>query len=312
MKIFLNTIAAVFVLVAVALALFLVPQHVQIRAITPPIPTVSELVALERADGPIALYYLNTSEQALGRGSLTHSVFVFEWPDGRLLLVDAGMREAQALEFATLLRRMSGGKEATLHGDVAELLGKDTKRVAGVAFTHLHIDHSEGVVALCGALEAQPPSSQPMLLQTSFQKAEQNFNTREGAAILQDSCLQTHTLVAGAVWQSETFPGLGMIPVGGHTPGSTLFAATIGGQLYVLSGDITNTKAAITEDSGKGWVYSNLLVPENTVRTGQLRQWLRGLMEREDTTVVVSHDLEDIRASGLREFVPQESTQAAK
>lgn len=297
MKVLAKSALFLIIFVALALAVFLVPQHAQIGAITPPIPTANDLKALENFDGPTGLYYLNTSEQTLERGSLTHSVFVFEWPDGRLLLVDAGMREAQALEFADLLRTMSGGGALTLHGNVAALLGKEATRVAGIAFTHLHIDHTEGVIALCDAITAAP-----ILLQTSLQREEQNFNTREGAQILSDSCLKPEPLAQGKVWTSSKFPGLGLIPVGGHTPGSTLFAATIEGQLYVLSGDITNTKDAVEADSGKGWVYSNLLVPENTDRTRELRQWLRGLMSRQDTTVVVSHDLDDIRASGIPEF----------
>ncbi|MFT4521043.1 MAG: ABC-type sulfate/molybdate transport systems ATPase subunit, partial [Halioglobus sp.] len=54
---------------------------------------------------------------------------------------------------------------------------------------------------------------------------------------------------------------------------------------------------------GKGWVYSNLLVPEDTARTAQLRQWLRALSKRPEVVVVVSHDLGDIQDSGLSEFV---------
>ena len=49
--------------------------------------------------------------------------------------------------------------------------------------------------------------------------------------------------------------------IGGHTPGSTLFAVADGGRLLLFTGDITNSKADILENRGKGFVYSYLLVP---------------------------------------------------
>lgn len=284
----------------VGLGVFLLPPHLQVRSVAEPLPEMAVLSALRSEDGPVALHYVNTSEQALAAGVLTHSVFVFEWADGRLLLVDAGMRRQEAEAFAQLLSRVMGAGEPTIHGNIADLLGDATSRVAGVAFTHLHIDHTEGVVALCEATDQSPA-----LLQTTVQAQEHNFNTTEGAALLADSCLAPVAMQAGAVWQSEAFPGLGLIPVGGHTPGSTLFAAWIQGQLYVLSGDITNSKSDILTDSGKGWVYSNLMVPEDTGQTRALRHWLKALNARSAVTVVVSHDLGDIVASGLPEFTAQ-------
>lgn len=300
MKILLRLIGLLLVLAVIGLGVLLVPPHLQVRSVAQAIPEMTALSALRSERGPVALHYINTSEQSLSAGVLTHSVFVFEWADGRLLLVDAGMRQQEAEEFAQLLSRVMGAGEPTIHGNIAELLGDATDRVAGVAFTHLHIDHTEGVVALCEAVERRPA-----LLQTSVQAQEHNFNTTEGAALLASTCLEPAAMQAGAVWQSDDFPGLGLIPVGGHTPGSTLFAAWIQGQLYVLSGDITNSKSDILTDSGKGWVYSNLMVPEDTGQTKALRHWLKALDERSEVTVVVSHDLGDIVASGLPEFIAQ-------
>lgn len=296
-KILLKSIVVLLALLFLALAIYLVPPHLQIRSISPEIPTVDELLELERSDGPNALYYINSSEQRLDRGTLAHSAFVFEWPDGKLFLVDAAMGEQEALEFGQLMQTMSDGQAPVFHGDVASLLGSAVSRVAGIGFTHLHIDHTEGVIGLCSAVETSPA-----LLQSPFQRDQQNIHTREGAQLLANSCLKPHDLTKGSIWTSDSFPGLGLIPAGGHTPGSTLFAASIQGQLYVLSGDITNTKASILADSGKGWVYSTLIVPEDTQRTGRLRQWLRELTQHDAITVVVSHDLQDIKASGLPAF----------
>jgi glyoxylase-like metal-dependent hydrolase (beta-lactamase superfamily II) len=100
----------------------------------------------------------------------------------------------------------------------------------------------------------------------------------------------------------EGFPGLGVIALGGHTPGSTLFAVAIGDQLWLLSGDISNSKADLLSDTGKGFLYSYLLVPENTARNDVLRPWLGELDAEEDMIVIVSHDLFDIAARGMTEY----------
>jgi glyoxylase-like metal-dependent hydrolase (beta-lactamase superfamily II) len=93
-----------------------------------------------------------------------------------------------------------------------------------------------------------------------------------------------------------------MATLGGHTPGSTLFAIAVAGRLWILSGDIANSKADLLSDTGKGFLYSYLLVPENTTRTERLRGWLTGLDSKANMTVLVSHDLPDIRDSGLPEY----------
>ncbi|MEH6567747.1 MAG: MBL fold metallo-hydrolase, partial [Halioglobus sp.] len=188
-----------------------------------------------------------------------------------------------------------GAQEVEIHGAIGSLLGDHVARVDGVGFTHLHIDHTDGILSLCEAVEKSP-----LLLQTNLQRQEQNFYTQEGADILADSCLTPAEIEGNSILTSDEFPGLGMVALGGHTPGSTLFAAWHKGQLYVFSGDITNSKSDLIEDRGKGWVYSYLIVPEDTARTAQLRQWLRALEDRPDTTIVVSHDLSDFERSGLQ------------
>ena len=90
--------------------------------------------------------------------------------------------------------------------------------------------------------------------------------------------------------------------MGGHTPGSTLFAASVEGRLWLFSGDITNTMVNLQRNTGKGFIYSNLLVPENTNRTGALRLWLRDLDAQDDISVVVSHDLEALMETGMQPF----------
>lgn len=140
------------------------------------------------------------------------------------------------------------------------------------------------------------------VFQTSWQANLHNFNTVESAAIVADSCLAPGTLGDGAVKTVEGFPGLGLVALGGHTPGSTLFAIAVEDRLWLLSGDISNTKADLLSNTGKGFLYSYLIVPEHARRSDELRSWLGRLDANEDTTVIVSHDLPDIAASGMAEY----------
>ena len=294
-KLVIRAIAIVLLLVFVGLCIRLIPAHLQVRAVNTPLPGAIDFLQLKRNDGPVNIYYINTSEQSLPASTLVHSVIVLEWSDGRLFLIDAGMRETQAEEFGGLMKLIMGAEEVEVHGAIGSMLGHHVAQVEGVGLTHLHIDHTEGIISLCEAVEKNP-----LLLQTNLQRDEHNFYTQEGADILADSCLTPAKIEGISILSSDEFPGLGMVALGGHTPGSTLFAAWLQDQLYVFSGDITNSKSDLIEDNGKGWVYSNLIVPEDTARTAQLRRWLRTLAERPDTTIVVSHDLSDFERSGLQ------------
>lgn len=303
MRVFVRIVVAVASLLLLGLAVLLVPPHWQIRRIAPPLPGVAELRALaSEPDGPIAVEFLVNASQSSPRGVLGHLVFVVRWADGRMFMIDAGMDRAEAAEFAELLKLMWDADAGRFHGDVAELLGNDIRQVRGVGFTHLHIDHSQGVVPFCAA-----GPENVFVYRTRWQAEEHNFNTTEGASLVEASCLEPRMLSGDGLMRIEGFPGLGVVALGGHTPGSTLFAVPVAGHLWLFSGDITNTKAALLADMGKPFYYSYLAVPENTARTAELRRWLAALDARADTTVIVSHDLPDIEASGLAESNPSAS-----
>ncbi|MBM4382306.1 MAG: MBL fold metallo-hydrolase [Deltaproteobacteria bacterium] len=144
--------AALPLLALAALALRIVPAHLQIRRVAPRLPSAEELRSLTSAPGgPRSLRWINTSSQPLARGVIAHSVFLAEWPDGSLFEVDAGMDAAAAVEFGELLGTLSGGGQVTPHGTVSEQIGSAVARVRGLGFTHLHIDHTQGIEALCAA-----------------------------------------------------------------------------------------------------------------------------------------------------------------
>ena len=298
MRLFSKIFGGGLVLALVLASIALVPSHLQVRSVEPGLPNAARLRALLSVeDGPVRLRYVNTSSQALPQGELGHPVFLVEWANGNLFMIDAGMDRKTAVEFGKLMEFALDADEAVSHGTIAELLGDDTMRVMGVAYTHLHLDHTQGTVPFCAAR-----GSGAVVFQTDWQADLHNFNTVEGATIVADSCLERGTLSDGTVQSVEGFPGLGLVALGGHTPGSTLFTIAVGDRLWLLSGDISNTKADLQSNTGKGFLYSYLIVPEHTGRSDLLRSWLGELDANEDMTVIVSHDLHDIAASGMAEY----------
>ena len=93
-----------------------------------------------------------------------------------------------------------------------------------------------------------------------------------------------------------------MISAGGHTPGSTVYAAKIEGYTWLFSGDITNSKQDLLSNTPKALWYSTLMVPESRKRLDTLRQWLANIDQLPNRQVVVSHDLDALQKSGLARF----------
>jgi len=301
MKWVLRGLLAVVGVIVLAASILLIPPHLQIRGVAPALPSPEDLRSLLGvAGGPAAIHLLVSSEQTSGDFELGHTSVVIEWPDGRLFVIDAAMDHEATLEFAELTSWMGGASsEVRFHGTIASLLGSAATRVSGLGFTHLHIDHVQGIDALCSASR-----DGARVVRTRWQAKAHNLHTQESAGLVEASCFEPLTLEGEGLLRVDGFPGLGIAGLGGHTPGSTLFAAGVGEKLWLMSGDITNAKSAILENVGKGFVYSGLIVPENTARNEQLRRWLAALDARPEFEVVVSHDVESARRSGLHEFVP--------
>jgi glyoxylase-like metal-dependent hydrolase (beta-lactamase superfamily II) len=273
-----------------------VPAHLQIRRVHPKLPTAAELrTLLTTRCGPQSLRWVNTSSQPLARGVIAHSAFLAQWPDGRLFEVDSGMDPAAAIEFGKTLHWMAGGGEVKTLGTVPDQIGDAVHRVAGIGFTHLHIDHTEGVRALCAGGVA--PGAR--VFQGRPQATLRDPNTKEGGAIVDGSCLQKVVVGDEGLLPIEGFPGMALVPISGHTACSTMFAFAVNGHLWILSGDTTNTREALLQNRGKGFLYSGILVPEDTARTEELRRYFAALDAEDDITVVVSHDLGALEASGL-------------
>lgn len=285
-----RSLLGLLALVLLLLAWLVIPPQVQLRAVRPPLPELDALLALRSDEGPVSVHYLNSSSQRAPGRSLAHPAYLLRWPDGRGFLIDAGMDREAAREFGKLLETMWGAEPAAFHGSVFDQLGNARTRLAGMGFTHLHIDHTQGAAAFCSG------SSAPTVFQTRAQRERQNRNTQEGAAIVAQ-CPQSPALDGRQLTAVPGFPGLAVFTAAGHTPGSTLFVAALPERWLVFSGDITNSKGALLANAPKAWWYSYLAVPEDTARTAALRPYLAGLDADLRFAVIVAHDLDDARLS---------------
>ncbi len=283
----LKLVGVVLILGLVAGLVVLLPAHLQVRGVAAELPSRADLLALRTEAGPSRVGFITTSQQDLDRGTIGHNSVIVEWPNGDLFVIDAGMDEKSARDFGELMSTIAGASSPpVIHGTLAELMGADVARVQGVGFTHLHIDHTQGLVDFCASR-----GDGAVALQTTNQKTLHNLHTSEGAGIVDSSCLKAVELGGDGLVTDDRFPGIGAFNLGGHTPGSTLWAVALADRVLLFSGDITNTKASIDDDVDKPWIYSYLLVPEDTGRTAEIRHWLRELDGDDAFAVVVSHDI---------------------
>ncbi|MDP5071548.1 MAG: MBL fold metallo-hydrolase, partial [Congregibacter sp.] len=227
--------------------------------------------------------------------TLGHAFVIIEWANGRRFMIDAAMDQPASEAFGDLMATMSPSMgPVNYYGSVPDFLGPDLAKVDGVGFTHLHNDHVQGIDAFCAA-RGQGARS----YQTVTQARQHNLHTRDSAEQLASSCLEPTVLDGDGLLGVRDFPGLGIVALGGHTPGSTLFAVHVDGILWLMSGDISNVKSKLLSNTGKGWLYSNIIVPENTARTEELRLWLAALDSQPDTEVIVAHDFAAAMDSGM-------------
>ena len=106
MKWLLRILSSVIALVIITLAVVLIPAHIQVRGVTPELPSQEQMLALRGVSGPTKLAYILTSSQQLERGQISHISIVIEWANGKRFLIDTGMSEQEAQNFAELLKKM--------------------------------------------------------------------------------------------------------------------------------------------------------------------------------------------------------------
>jgi glyoxylase-like metal-dependent hydrolase (beta-lactamase superfamily II) len=308
----------VLVLALVVAAGVLGVAHVAIRALAPPLPEPAQAAAALEADGewPVRVAWVETAyqgtprSQVLDRGrdpdpgapyTMSHPAFVIEWADGRRLAVDAGMSAEAARAFGAPLRWVGAGE---IHPGtaLAAALGPAAARLGGLLFTHLHTDHTQGALAVCAAVGERRLA----WWRTPTQAERGNHTTRPGRAQLVDEagCLEPHDLEPGPLAPVPGFPGLRVVPVAGHTPGSQVVLVATRrrdgtGRRLALTGDVANHVAGIRHDVPKPTLYRWLVVPESEAALGRARHFLRDLEAREGFDLAVAHHREQLESLGL-------------
>jgi glyoxylase-like metal-dependent hydrolase (beta-lactamase superfamily II) len=290
--------------------------HFAIRAVEPELPDTEHILAVGKgaSDLPIAVHWINTASQPMSRGGVLEPsldpnpdaeyvmgfpAFVLEWADGRLFLIDLGMERESALAFGAPSERLLGSESISFHTDVAAALGGASGRVAGVGFSHLHTDHTDGGIRLCAASERTIPQ-----FQTPHQAELSNYTTRPGRALVERAgCLTPETLEGGPLYEMPGFPGLAVFATGGHTPGSQVFVARVadalGARVWIFTGDIVNHIDGVRLNLPKPTLYSLFVVPEHREQLERMRRLLADLGRPPDVELLVSHDLRQIEGSGL-------------
>ncbi len=287
MKIILRLVLILFVGFVAVLAFFLGEAHLEMRGINPALPSAEDIrTALETDEGPVTIRYVNTaSQQSPGRETI-HPSYVLEWSDGRLFLIDAGMDAEGAAAFGQTMERLVAAEPIDFHTDIAGAMGEKRSSVKGIAYSHLHIDHTGGLKTLCAA--ADDPIT---VFQTTLQARKGNYMTDGGQRHIDEApCVSRQELSDGTIKSVPGFPGLIAVSAGGHTPGSTVYFVRIGTAVWALTGDIALTLEAVRSNEPKPAVYSALVVPEAVNRMEQLRLWLSQLEQNAGFKIVVSHD----------------------
>jgi glyoxylase-like metal-dependent hydrolase (beta-lactamase superfamily II) len=305
-----------------AASLGLTLAHLAIRRERPDLPGAADLSAAIAGPGaPIRAFWINTASQAMPRSGvldpardplpderyvMSHPAFVLEWSDGRLLLVDLGMDAAGARSFGRPIELVAGGEPIVPIVSAAEALGPAASRVAGVVFTHLHADHVGGITELCRA------RTSPLPVYLGAAQAERpNYTTRPGLETVQQApCAEIRELPPEPMAALPDLPGVVVVPVAGHTPGSQWIFARVDAPLgstdaardALFVGDTVNALDGILGDAPKPFLYRLLVVPEDEVRQAALRALARELRARHGATLVVSHDQRALEALRLAPF----------
>jgi glyoxylase-like metal-dependent hydrolase (beta-lactamase superfamily II) len=280
-----------------------------------PLPAVADLAAARVVDDqPLRLSMINTASQPMARSGvldpardpdpnqpyvMSHPAFVLEWADGRILLIDTGMTNEQAVAFGKPIEMIRDAEPMQPHQSTADALAVDAARVRGIIFTHPHTDHTGGIAALCARAGHDIP-----VFMTTAQAERPNYTTRPGLAQIRDSgCARPLRLDGGPLMPVPGFPGVAVIDAGGHTPGSQIVVAQIGSgdvmKRYVFVGDIVNNLAGIEHDIPKPWVYRTFIVPESDARQEELRRFLKQVEDEAHATPLVSHDQLSLERSGV-------------
>ena len=287
-----------------AVAGILFPAHQQIDALNPPFPSLKSIRESARIEGlPVSIKMFNTASQMVGTAGVLESVekneffemsfptFLITWENGKQFLIDAGMTESVALAFGKP-SEIFGAGAIKFHGDLKDLINPAS--IAGIGFTHLHEDHVDGVRTLC------PEAKNLVIVQGYEQFENTNYGTSAQEELLDSLECGKRLLIRDnfTLKSIAGFPGLYLIEVAGHTPGSQVFVVHIKidgrNTTYILAGDLANHFEGIESNISKTAFYSRYIVPENLEQLDRARIWLNQLDAEYNIKVLISHHKQSI------------------
>ena len=115
------------------------------------------------------------------------------------------MDAAGAVKFGELIQKLGDAETAVSHGTVPSLMGQQIERVSGLGFTHLHVDHVQGIQAVC---ESKASDTKRLIaLHTSDQFGIPNLHTADQSELLKNSACVQQIELADSVHSSLQFPG---------------------------------------------------------------------------------------------------------
>jgi glyoxylase-like metal-dependent hydrolase (beta-lactamase superfamily II) len=230
---------------------------------------------------------------------MTHPAFLVGWEDGRTLLVDAGLTPSGAAEFGRPLDWVGADGIVCAEDALSRLASDAGDGVDAAVLTHLHVDHLDGLAALC---ETGRPV--PVALSPGQHTTDERFE-RAGLEALDaleaDDCIRRTAL--GTTDPQSPAPGLAgfrgvhRVAVPGHTPGSVLWVLFLhdpareeGLHPVVVAGDVVNHRAGFRLDRPKPWWYRRLLVREDDAVQAASRRLLARLHDA-GFEILVNHHL---------------------
>ncbi len=330
MRFLMKTIGFLLVAGLLLAAAVLAWGHLQIHRVNPPLPDPEEILNPDRSvELPVRLTWINTASQRMPRSgvlepevdphpdapyTMSHPTFVVEWQDGRIFLIDLGMEASAAVSFGLASELTVGADPIEPHRSTSARLGKNRTRVAGIGFTHMHTDHTNGLLRLCQDLgpRGRGPNRIPVF-QHHYQLSQGNHTTRPARLQLDEvDCIERRSLGSeSGLIAVPDFPGVFAVPVGGHTPGSTMYIVLLrvfpgnstgrqdDVQTWVITGDVVNHYQGIELDLPKPKLYSLLVVPESEDRLHRVRSFLKELSTKPGVRLLISHDQNHLEATAL-------------
>jgi glyoxylase-like metal-dependent hydrolase (beta-lactamase superfamily II) len=161
-----------------------------------------------------------------------------------------------------------------------KLIGLKPEDIDFVVFTHVHLDHA-GQAHLFRDLKTPLVAHRKELMHAVYML----WLGKIGAYVPQDL-----DALRGAQWHTfdgeyfELLPGIELIHVGGHTPGSTMVRVTTdAGNTYIFTGDLIHLPEELEVES-KGWLLGNASEYQTGLRV------LKLMLRRPNTNLVISHD----------------------